>query len=129
MNGASLMVLQNSPLEDRWNHLDGVQTINMWLGGSQQYKQRRETAESEDKGIGGLQLGGKWMTLPELLEDHQSNEFIVDKKATKDFQDKLAMNQLTVFQLVFSLWTKVSGWMPDDCKWLWNLPCYLHFLL
>lgn len=49
------------------------------------------------------------MTLPELLEDHQSHVFVADKKATKDFQDKLAMNQLTGFQLVFSVWTKVSG--------------------
>lgn len=32
-----------------------------------------------------------------------------------------------VFQLVFSLWTKVSGGMPDGCEWLWNLPYYLHF--
>lgn len=78
---------------------------------------------------GGLGLGGKRMTLPELLEDHQSHVFVADKKATKDFQDKLAMNQLTGFQLVFSLWTKVSGGTPNDSEWLWNLPCYLHFLL
>ncbi|KAK4818840.1 hypothetical protein QYF61_019877 [Mycteria americana] len=32
------MVLQNSPLEDRLNHLDGVQTISVWLGDSQQCK-------------------------------------------------------------------------------------------
>lgn len=44
---------------------------------------------------GGLGLGGKWVTPPELLEDHQSHVFKADKKATKDFQDKLAMNQLT----------------------------------
>jgi len=49
------------------------------------------------------------MTLPELLGDHQSHVFVADKKATKDFQDKLAMNQLAGFQLVFNLWTKVSG--------------------
>lgn len=73
-------------------------------------------------------MGGKWMTT-ELLEDHQSHISVADKKATKDFQDKLAMNQLTGFQLVFSLWIKVSGWMPDDSEWLWNLPYYLHFLL
>lgn len=34
------------------------------------------------------------MTLPELLEDPQ-----VDKKSTKDFQHKLAMNRFTGIQL------------------------------
>ena len=52
MNSASLTVSQNSPLEDRLNHLDHVQTISVWLGDSQQYEQPRETAESEDKGMG-----------------------------------------------------------------------------
>lgn len=65
---------------------------------------------------GGLGLRGKQDTLPELLKDHQSQVLVADKKATKDFQDNLAVNQFTGFQLVFSLWTKVSGWMPNDSE-------------
>lgn len=52
VNGASLTALQDSSLEDRLSHLHDVQTISVWLGDSQQHEQPRETAESEDKGIG-----------------------------------------------------------------------------
>lgn len=66
---------------------DHIQSISVWLGDSWEYEQRGERAESEVKGMGALSWEGNgW--LPALLEDHQA-----DKKATKDFQDKLAMNQ------------------------------------
>lgn len=64
------------------------------------------------------------MTLAELLEDPQA-----DEKSTKDFQDKLAMNRFTGIQLVFNLWTKVSGRKPNNSEWLWNLLSYIIFRL
>lgn len=64
----------------------------------------------------GLGPGGKLKTPPELLEDHQSHVFKADKKATKDFQDKLAMNQLTGLSAGLQF---VDQGQWRDARWLW----------
>lgn len=124
MNGAPLTVLQNS-----LSHLDCGQTISDGLETASSMNSSGEQLRMKTKAW-GFRAGRKngWLHLScwRTTEVTYSKRIkILPRISRINWQ----WTNSQIFQLVFSLWTKVSGGMPDDCEWLWNLPYYLHFLL
>lgn len=121
MNGASLSVTEQSEPPGLWTDHQWVawRQPAVWTaqGNSWEWRQRHE----------GLGLGGE---MDEHLSCWRTTKVTYSKwirKLPRISRINWQWTNSQVFQLAFSLWTKVSGGVPDDCEWLWCLPCYLDF--